>query len=287
MQRRHMAYLAAAAAVLLAAGSVFTVGQTETVLVVRLGKPQTLVSAPGLHVRLPLVDTEIRYDTRLLALEPPSEQIILGDQKRIEVETYTRFRIADPLLYYRSVRTLEQARSQLTQIVGSSLRRALGQVKLTDLLTEQRDRITDGVRQEVVQQAAPLGIAVADVRIRRADLPAETSQAIYDRMKSERQRQAKELRAQGYEWAQQIQARADRERTVILSEAQQQSLTIRGKGDAEASRLFADAFSRDARFYEFYRAMQTYRSAMADSNPVLVLSPNSAVLKYFNAGATR
>ncbi len=267
--------------------SLYTVAQTEQALVVRLGEPRSVIGTPGLHLKMPLLDTVIFYETRLLPLEPPTEQIILGDQKRIEVESYARFRIVDPLLYYQSVRTLEQARSQLTQIVSSSLRRALGQIKLTDLLSEQRDHITDIVLQEVVAQATQRGIQVADVRVRRADLPPETSQAIYDRMKSERQRQAKELRAQGFEWAQQIQAHADGERTVILSEAQRQSLTTRGQGDAEANRLYAQAFSKDPKFFEFYRAMQTYRQALADSNPTLILAPNTELLKYFSPAALR
>ncbi|SPE27213.1 Protein HflC [Burkholderiales bacterium] len=253
----------------------------------RLCKPVDVERKPGLHTKLPLIDTVIFYDTRLLPLEPPLEQIILGDQKRLEVQVYARYQITDPLLYYQSVRTSEQARSQLTQIVSSALRRALGQVMLTALLSEERRHITDIVLQEAIAKAQPLGITVADVRIRRADLPPETSQAIYDRMKSERQRQAKELRAQGFEWAQQIQSRADRDRTVILSQAQRQSLTTRGQGDAEANRIYAQAFGRDPKFFEFYRAMQTYRQALADANPTLVLSPSSELLKYFGSGATR
>lgn len=267
--------------------ALYTVAQTEQALVVRLGEPRKAVDSPGLHMKVPLVDSVIFYDTRLLPLEPPSEQIILGDQKRIEVQPYARFRIVNPLLFYQTLRTLEQARSQLTQIVSSSLRRALGQVKISDLLSEQRDRITEIVLQEVAAQATQRGIEVTDVRVRRADLPPETSQAIYDRMKSERQRQAKELRAQGYEWAQRIQAKADGERTVILSEAQRQSLTTRGQGDAEANRLYAVTFGQDPKFFEFYRAMQTYRQALADSNPTLILSPNSELLKYFGAAPPR
>ena len=281
---RTIAWSAGLALLALAALSLFTVEQTEQALVVRLGKPVDVEHLPGLHTKLPFVDSVIFYDTRLLPLEPPLEQIILGDQKRLEVQVYARYQITDPLLYYQSVRTMEQARSQLTQIVSSALRRALGQVMLTALLSKERLAITDIVLQEASAKARPLGITLADVRIRRADLPPETSQAIYDRMKSERQRQAKELRAQGFEWAQQIQSHADRERTVILSEAQRQSLTVRGQGDAEASRLYAQAFGRDPKFFEFYRAMQTYRQALAEASPTVVLAPNSELLKYFGNG---
>jgi len=287
MSARRLAPLAVLAAALLVLLSLFTVEQTEEALVVRLGRPVDVVRVPGLHMKLPFTDSVVFYDTRLLPLEPPTEQIILGDQKRLEVQVYARYEISDPLLYYQSVRTLEQGRSQLTQIVSSAVRRALGQVKLTALLGEDRRSITDVILQEAIDRAKPLGITVADVRIRRADLPAETSQAIYDRMKSERQRQAKELRAQGFEWAQQIQSRADRDRTVILSQAQRQALTTRAQGDAEANRLYAQAFGRDPKFFEFYRAMQTYRQSLADSSPTLVLSPNSELLKYFGSGATR
>ncbi len=287
MSARRLAPLAVLAAALLVLLSLFTVEQTEEALVVRLGRPVDVVRVPGLHMKLPFTDSVVFYDTRLLPLEPPTEQIILGDQKRLEVQVYARYEISDPLLYYQSVRTLEQGRSQLTQIVSSAVRRALGQVKLTALLGEDRRSITDVILQEAIDRAKPLGITVADVRIRRADLPAETSQAIYDRMKSERQRQAKELRAQGFEWAQQIQSRADRDRTVILSQAQRQALTTRAQGDAEANRLYAQTFGRDPKFFEFYRAMQTYRQSLADSSPTLVLSPNSELLKYFGSGATR
>jgi len=281
MSRNRLLLAAAVLLGALALSSLYTVAQSEQALVVRLGAPVEVQRTPGLHVKLPLIDTLVTYDARLDPLEPPPEQIILGDQKRIEVQVYARYRIADPLKFFRAVRTQEQARSQLAQIVTSSLRRALGQVMLSALLSEERDRITLGVLQESVAKAQPLGIEVVDVRIRRADLPPETSQAIYDRMKSERQRQAKELRAQGFQWAQQIQSKADRERTVILSEATRQSLTTRGQGDAEAGRIYAGAFGRDPHFYEFYRAMQTYKQALAESNPTLVLSPNSDLLRYF------
>jgi membrane protease subunit HflC len=236
---------------------------------------------------VPFIDNVIFYDTRLLLLEPPTEQIILGDQKRLEVQTYTRFRITDPLRFNQSLHTLEQARDQLAQLVSSSLRRELGQVMLTSLLSNERDRIVENIKEEVAVKAQPLGIEVAEVLIHRADLPFETSQAIYDRMKSERQREAKELRAQGSEWAQEIQARAEGERTIILSEAQRSATISRGEGDAEADRLLADAFGKDPQFYEFYRSLQTYRQALAAAGPTLILSPDSEFLRLLSAGPDR
>jgi|SRR5208283_5455814 len=259
--------------------SVYTVDETQQALVVRLGKPVGVVNTPGLKFKMPMVDTVIYYDTRLLPLESPTDQIILGDQKRIEVDTYTRYRIADLLLFYKSVRTVEQANAQLSQLVGSSVRRELGREPLGSLLSDKRAKIVDKIQNEVAEKAKPIGIDVVEVRIHRADLPLETSQAIYDRMKSEREREAKELRAQGFEWAQQIQSNAERERTVILSKAQRNSKITRSEGDAEAARTFASAYGKDPQFYKFYRSLQTYQQTLADSVPTLVLSPNAEFLQ--------
>jgi membrane protease subunit HflC len=281
---RLIAIAAAVAVVWTLNASLYSVAESQQALVVRLGKPLVLDGEPGLKAKVPLIDSVLFYDTRLLPLQPPPEQVILGDQKRLEVQTYTRFRIVDPLRFYQAVRTVEQARAQLTQIVSSSLRRELGQVPLRALLSDQRPAIVDNIQKEVVDRAQPLGIEVAEVRIHRADLPYETSQAIYDRMKSEREREAKELRAQGSEWAQAIQAKADRERTVILSEAQRNSTIVRGAAEAEANQLFADAFGRDPQFYKLYRSLQTYRQALANSGPTLVLSPDAEFLNDFKYG---
>lgn len=267
--------------------SLYMVDETQEALLIRLGKPVGIETAPGLKVKLPFVDTVVLYDKRLMPLEPPAEQIILGDQKRLEVETYTRFRIRDPLLYHQTLRTLEQARSQLSQIVSSSLRRELGQVSLPVLLSEGRAAVTDRIRREVTEKSDTLGLEVVDVRLRRADLPAETSQAIYDRMKSEREREAKELRAQGFEWEQLIKSKADRERTVLLSEAQRQSRITRGEADAEANRQFADVVGNDPEFYKLYRSLQTYRQSLSDAAPTLVLTPETDFLQFFRSGPPR
>ncbi|NLH80894.1 MAG: protease modulator HflC, partial [Phyllobacteriaceae bacterium] len=251
----------------------FVVQQTQRALVIRLGMPLATHEEPGLYLKWPLVDTVVTFERRLISLEPPAEQIILGDQKRIEASTYTRFQISDPLAFYQAVGTVEQGQSRLTQIVSSALRRELGQAKLIDLLSSERERIIAEIRSQVIESSRSLGVDVVDVRLLRADLPIETSQAIYDRMKSERQREAKELRAQGFQWAQEIQARADRQKTVILAEAQQKAKVIRGDADANASRVLGDAYEHAAGFYDFYRTLQTYRQTLAGSTPILLLSP--------------
>ena len=276
--------IAAFVLVWLLSSTLYTVNEGEQVLVVRQGAPIGVITEPGLKAKIPLVDSVTYYEARLLTLEPPPEQVILGDQKRIVVQAYARYRIANPLRFNQSVRTLDLAAPQLGQIVSSSLRRVLGQVVLPSLLSAQRAKIVEQIQNEVTDKAKGLGIEVAEVRLHRADLPLETSQAIYDRMKSERQREAKELRAQGFEWAQQIQAKAERERTVTLSEAQRQSKITRGEADGAANSILTKAFGEDPVFYRLYRSLQTYRQALADTGATLVLSPDAAFLRSLKAG---
>ena len=262
----------------------YVVSETEQALIIRLGAPAGVITTPGLKFKVPLIDAVNLYDKRQLLLEPPVEQVILGDQKRIEVQTYARYRIADPLHFYQSLRTVDQANAQLGQLVSSSLRRELGQVNLPSLLSEDRTKIVARIQAEVQQKAQSLGVEVSEVRFRKADLPLETSQAIYERMKSERQREAKELRAQGAEWAPQLQSKADKEKSAILSEAQRIAKISKGQADAQANQILSDAFGRDPQFYRLYRSLQTYRSALAESGPVLFLSPDTEFLKDLKSG---
>ncbi|MDR3437675.1 protease modulator HflC [Telmatospirillum sp.] len=268
-----------------ASSSLFIVRQGEQALVLRFGAvadPEDPIKGPGLHAKKPFIEEVVRYDARLLDVDPPAEQVILADQKRIEVDTYTRFRISDPLLFYQAVRTEEGARSRLREIVNNSLRRVLGNVMLPSVLSAEREQIMHEIQQQVSETAKSLGVTVVDVRIRRADLPAETSQAIFRRMESERQREAAEARAQGYERAQQIRASADRERTIILAEAQKQSQILRGQGDSDANKVYAEAFSADPNFFAFYRSLTAYRQALSDSNTTFVLTPDSDFFKFFH-----
>jgi modulator of FtsH protease HflC len=279
-----LAFLASAVAIWALASSAYTVQQSETALVIRLGKPLDRRDEPGIYFKIPLVDSLIYFEKRLISLEPPSEEVILGDQKRIEAGTYTRFRISDPLAFYQAVGTIEQGQMRLSEIISSVVRRELGEVKLIDLLTQKRESVIEAIRTQVILESKPLGIDVADVRILRADLPKETSEAIYDRMKSERQREAKELRAQGFEWAQDIQAKADKERTVILAEAQQRAKIIRGDADATASSLMGEAHDSDRAFYTYERSLQTYGQTLSAAAPVLLLSSSPDFLKTLENG---
>jgi len=257
------------------------VSQDRIVIVARFGKPIATITSPGLYTKAPLIDAVVSYDKHLLPLQPPLDEIILGDQKRVEVTTISRFRIADALKFYQSVGTEDQARINLAQIVSSELRKALGKSSLPSLLTAERDRISDQIRDAVAQQAQELGVEVVDVRILRAELPVETSQAIYDRMSSERVREAKDLRAQGFEMAQQIRSKADREKEILLSVALRDSQTVRGVADAESNRIAIAAFGRNPEFYDLYRTLQVYRASLTQGGPTLVLSPSSELMKYF------
>jgi modulator of FtsH protease HflC len=263
---------------------VFVVQQAQLALLLRFGKAVDTLNEPGLYFKYPFVDSAIFYEAHLLSLQPPVDQIILGDSKRIEVTTVSRFRIANPLRFYQSVGTEDQARANLSQIISSVVRKHLGTVPLPKLLTKERDAISDRIRDEVADLSADLGVSVTDVRILRAELPAETSQAIYDRMTSERVREAKDLRAQGFERAQEIRSKADHDRALLLSEANRDSQTRRGRADAEANSIAVAAYQQNPQFYDLYRTLQVYRNSLTQGSPTLVLSPSSELLKFFDAG---
>ncbi|WP_291720284.1 protease modulator HflC [Magnetospirillum sp. 64-120] len=283
MNPRMLPFAAAAigALMIVAGSSLYVVNQAEQALVLRLGAHRATIKDPGLHFKVPFIEDVVRYDLRLLPLDPPAEEIILGDSKRIVVDTFARYRIEDPLKFYQTLKNETNARAQMSQVVSSAMRRVMGQVMLPSILSEERVRIMEDILKEVTERSAAYGISVVDVRVRRADLPEETSQSIYDRMKSERERQAKELRAQGFEWGQQIRARADREKTVILAEAERQANILRSQGDTESSRIFNEAYNRSATFYKFWRSLETYRSALSD-NTSFVLSPTDKYLDTFS-----
>ena len=284
--------LVAAAVVLVVAGilamsALFIVDQTQQALVLQFGQPRRVIRDPGLWVKRPFLEDVLLYDNRLLDFEPPPEEVIVSDQKRLVVDTYTRYRITDPLLFYQTVNSEAAVRARLNAMVSGSLRRVLGNVTLAALLSEQRPEIMHQIRDEVAAQGKGFGINVVDVRIRRADLPEENSQAIYARMVSERQQQAAQYRGEGAEAAQTVRANADRERTVILAEAQRDAQKVRGDGDAQSIRIYADAFGQDKEFFAFYRSMQAYRDALNGRTTSFVLNPDGGFFRFFdNYGGT-
>jgi modulator of FtsH protease HflC len=261
--------------------ALFIVDQTQQALVLQFGQPMRVVRDPGLWVKRPFLEQVVLYDNRLLDFEPPKEEVIVSDQKRVVVDTYTRYRITDPLLFYQTANSEVAVRARLNAMVNGSLRRVLGNVTLSALLSQQRSAIMKQIRDEVRDQGKSFGIDVVDVRIRRADLPAENSEAIYARMVSERQQQAAQYRGEGSEAAQTVRANADRERTVILAEAQRDAQRVRGDGDAQSIKIYADAFGQDKEFFAFYRSMQAYRDALNGHSTSFVLTPDSGFFRFF------
>jgi modulator of FtsH protease HflC len=264
----------------LAGPTLFIVGQTEQVLIVRLGEPRRVIVEPGLHAKMPLLETAISFDRRLLDYELPPEEVILGDQRRLIVDSFTRFRIADPLSYYQAVGATEAGiRARLNSVVSSSLRRVLGNERLLDVLSSKRTQIMAQIRDQVNGEMKSFGVAIEDVRIRRADLPPENTQAILQRMQSERERVARQARGEGAEASARIRADAERERTILLADARASAEKLRGEGDAAAIATYADAFGRDPQFFQFWRTLQAYREAFGTGHARLVLSPRADFLK--------
>jgi len=271
-----------AAALIVAYSSVFTVYQTQQALVLRLGNPQAPVTEPGLHFKAPFIDTVIYIDKRILDLEAPAQEVIASDQKRLVVDAFARYRINLPLRFYQTLGSIRGANSQLAILLNSALRRVLGEVTFTHVVRDQRAELMSRIRQLVDQEAKAFGIQVVDVRIRRADLPEQNSQAVYKRMQTERQREAAEFRAQGNQRAQEIRARADREVTVLIAEARSKSEQIRGEGDATRNQIFAKAYTQDPKFFAFYRSMQAYENGLKPSDTRLMLKPDGNFFRYFN-----
>jgi len=271
-----------AAAIFTAASTLFTVHQTQQVLITQFGEPRRVIQEPGLHWKVPFIQSVISFDRRLLDFDAPGEEVILGDQRRLIVDSFTRYRITDPLRFFQTVGATEAGiRARLNSIVTSSLRRVLGNEPLLSVLSTDRARIMGEIRRQVNEEARQFGIAVEDVRIRRADLPGENTQAILSRMQSERERVAREARAEGAEVAQRVRAGAERERTVLIAEAQAQADILRGQGEQEAIRIFAEAFQRDPAFFQFWRTMQAYREAFTEGDTKMVLTPDSEFFRFF------
>ncbi len=286
---RTIAFLAVGVVLLVtAASTLFTVQQTQQVLITQFGQPIREITQPGLHYKIPFIQSVITFDRRLLDFDAPGEEVILGDQRRLIVDSFTRYRITDPLKFFQTVGSNEAAiRTSLSRFVSSALRSVLGNEPLLSVLSSDRARIMTEIQNRVNEEATQFGINVVDVRIRRADLPDENTQAILARMQSERERVAREARAEGAEVAQRVRAGAERERTVLLAEAQAQSDVLRGEGEQEALRIVAEAFQRDLNFFQFWRSMQAYREAFSEGQTRMVMTPDSEFFRYFRESGGR
>lgn len=261
--------------------STFIVRQTQQALVVRLGEPIRVITSPGLNFKVPFVDAVIIIDNRILDLENPSQEIIASDQKRLVVDAFARYRIKDPLRFYQSIGSIPAANAQLTTLLNAALRRVLGEVTFIQVVRDEREGLMQRIRDQLDKQADAYGIQVIDVRIRRADLPEQNSQAVYQRMQTERQREAAEFRAQGGQRAQEIRSKADRDATIIVAEANSQGEKTRGEGDGERSRIFAEAYSKDPQFFAFFRAMSAYEGSLKGNDTRFLLKPDSEFFRFF------
>ena len=261
--------------------SLFILNQTEQAIVLQFGEPVREIKEPGLKFKIPFIQKVVVYDNRLLNLDPPAQEVVLNDKKRLDVDNFTRYRIVDPLKFYQTVRTEYQARSKLEEIVNSSVRKVLGRITLQELLSSKRTQIMADISKAVKSDAGQIGVSVADVRIRRADLPVEVLQAINARMKTEREREAKEFRATGQQEAQKIRATAEKEQAVIIAEAEKQAQIIRGTGDKQAIEIWNQAAGIDPNFFAFYRSLEAYKNSFSQDNTSLVLSPDTEFFDYF------
>jgi membrane protease subunit HflC len=262
--------------------SAFIVNQNQQALVLRFGEPQDpLRTKPGLHWKMPLVDTVEYFDKRILDIAPKTMEVIASDQKRLIVNSFARYRITNPLLVYQSVGGERGINAQLDAIIESALRSVLGGNSFTDLVRDKRETLMQEIAQQVNGQAKTYGLEIVDVRIKRADLPDANSKSVFDRMRAERQQESSEFRAQGAAEANRIKSTADRDVTVIKANATKQGEQLRGEGDADRNRIFADAFGQDADFFAFYRSMQAYEAGLKSDGTRLIISPDSEFFKYF------
>ncbi len=268
--------------------SVFVVKEINQAIVLQFGDPKRIITTPGLQFKIPFVQNVVFLDRRILSLDPAPEEVIASDQKRLIVDAYARFKIVDPLKFYISVGDERVARSRLATIINSRIRSVLGKQSLATLLSEERSTQMSIIQEGVNVEAEKFGITIIDVRIKRADLPQANSEAIYKRMQTEREREAKEFRARGAEMAVTITSTADRKVTVILANAEKQSEIMKGEGDGIRNKIFADAFGQDPEFFSFYRAMQAYETALIGGDTTLILSPDSDFFKFFgNSGVIK
>ncbi len=261
----------------------YVVQQTQSALVLRFGAVRQVANAPGLYFKLPAPFEQVFYlDNRVLDLDLPAQEIIAADQKRLVVDAFTRYRISDPLRFYQTLNNIPRANSQLASVVNAQVRSVLADATFLAVVRTDRSKLMTRIREDVNREAERFGVAIVDVKLRRVDLPEANSQAVFQRMQTERQREAAEARALGGQQAQEIRARAEREATIIVAEAQRKADETRGQGDGERNRIFAETFSKDPEFFAFYRSMQAYEAGLKSGDTRMVLSPDSPFFRFFN-----
>lgn len=265
--------------------ALFTVNQNQQAIVLRFGEPIRIITDPGLQYKMPVMDSVVYIDKRILDLENPAQEVIAADQKRLVVDAFARYKVSDPLRFYQTLGSVERANSQLATLLNSALRRVLGESTFIQIVRDDREALMGKIREQITREGQSFGIQVVDVRIRRADLPEANSQAVFQRMQTQIQREAAEIRAGGNQIAQTIRAKADRDVTVTVAEAQSRGEQIRGEGDATRNKIYADAYNQDRDFFSFYRSMQAYEQTMKKGDTNLFITPDSDFMRYFNDAA--
>ena len=275
--------IAATVAVILVSNSMFTIDQRQQVLVLQFGEPKRVINTPGIHFKAPFLQNTIFFDKRIIDLAIAEQEVIASDQKRLIINAFTKYQIIDPLKFYTTVGSFHGLESKLSAILDSSLRQIIGEATLVELLTENRIVIMEKIKDVLSLESEIFGVKIIDVRIIRADLPKENSDAIFARMQTEREKEAKEIRANGAEEAQKIRAEADKQKTIILAEAKKKSDLTKGNGESEASKTYANAFGRDPEFAAFYRSMKAYKESLKSDKTKMIISPDSEFFKYFGS----
>ena len=271
-------------AIIIFFNALFIVRQTQQALILQFGDPIRIIQKPGLNIKIPLIQNAIFYDTRILEFDAEVEEIILSDQKRLLVDAFIRYRIVDALKFYQTVINENGFKARVTGLLSGSLRRVMGGDPLEVVLSQDRTSLMEEIQIGINLEAVNFGVSIVDVRIKRADLPKANSEAIFGRMRAEREKEARQFRAEGAEESQKIKAKADRDKVVILAEANKKSQTLKGEGDGEAVKIYANAFNKDKEFFAFYRSMEAYKQAFQEGEdyPTLILSPDSDFFKYFD-----
>lgn len=270
-------------AIIFLANMLFVVEQTEQAVIFQFGQPVKVIKEPGLNVKMPFIQNVLHFDSRLQEINTEDKEVIAYDQKRLIINAFVKYKIVDPVLYYTTVRDENGFNNKFSTILDSSLRQVIGEVPLNSLLSEKRSDVMEKIQDVVSAKAKDFGVEVIDVRITRSDLPEANSVAIYKRMQTDREREAKEIRAEGDETAQKIRANADKEKTFLIADAKKKAEAIMGEGEAEANKIYAKAYSKDPAFFEFYRTMNAYKKSLNNNNTKIILSPNNEFLKGLNS----
>lgn len=274
--------LALIVVIVFAFNMLFVVEQTEQAVVFQFGQPVRTIKEPGLNVKMPFIQNVLHFDNRIQEINTEDKEVIAYDQKRLIINAFVKYKIVNPVLYYTTVRDVNGFNNKFSTILDSSLRQVIGEVPLNSLLSEKRSDVMEKIQDVVAEKAEQFGVEIIDVRITRSDLPEANSVAIYKRMQTDREREAKEIRAEGDETAQKIRANADKEKTFLIADAKKKAEAIMGEGEAEANKIYSKAYAKDPAFFEFYRTMNAYKNSLSNNNTKIILSPNNQFLKGLN-----